>query len=210
MDRIAEGDENISVHRADITKLHGDKIHLSDGEVLQSDVLIYATGYAMHQPIFSIEDAKEFGLPTPIDPSSPASTTSLDHIEFRAQFIQRFPRLEHAPASKHPPQYTQYRLYRSIVPLSLLGKNDRSLAFAGFVQGAGTSVLCDVIALWTVAWLTDQLDVARTMNEIEREVTMLNDFARVRYGSSGAQLPTATFEWHSVSSTSLYLTVVFS
>jgi hypothetical protein len=199
MDRIAEGDENVSVHRADITKVREDYIHLSDGKALQSDLLIYATGYSTHQPIFSVEDAKELGLPVPIDPSSSASTTSLDHLEYGSQIIERFPRLARTPPYKNPPQYTQYKLYRSVVPLPLLAKNDRSLAFVGCVQGTGMAVLSEVVALWAVAWMTDHLDIARPMHEIEREVAMLNDFAKLRYGHNGAQIPVCIMEWHSVS-----------
>jgi dimethylaniline monooxygenase (N-oxide forming) len=198
----------VTVHKADITRLEGKSIYLSDGSTLQTDILIYATGYAHHEPIFSVEDSYSLGLATPIshlsslEPDMESRTKRAEEMD--KVVLERFPRLVNHPSIPGPPTYTQHRLYRSILPLSLLEKQDRSLAFVGYLQGAGICVIADVSALWCVAWMTGNLDVKREKKEIEWEVDYLNAFMRKRWGRIGKEAPVSTFEWGSVCSPYLF------
>jgi len=108
--------------------------------------------------------------------------------------LERFPRLADHPSKPRPPTYTQRRLYRSILPLFLLEKQDCYLAFVGNLNGAGTCVIADLSALWCVAWITGKLG----KEDVEWEVDYLNAFMRKRWGDKGKEAPVSTFEWGSV------------
>jgi dimethylaniline monooxygenase (N-oxide forming) len=202
IDKIRNGD-GVEVYRADIIRLDGRTLHLSDGTELETDVLIHATGYAAQQTIFSLEDAYELGLPVPFRRLPALEAKPGSYIQRSRQMdeevLRRFPRLAQCPSKYEQATYTQYRLYRSILPLSLLEKQDRSLAFVGYLRGMGISVIADISALWAVAWLSGQMDLTRDLEEVELEVDFSNAFIRNRHGKKGAETPTALFEWVSVS-----------
>ena len=208
MDKIRNGD-GVEVYRADITRLEGKTIYLFDGTEIETDILIHATGYSAQETVFSPKDAYELGLPVPFAdlPSlekDPGSYTRRSK-EMDEEVLRRFPRLAQCPSKNNHPTYTQHRLYRSILPLSLLEKQDRSLAFVGYLQGTGISVIADVSSVWAVAWLSGQMDLTRELKQIEREVDYLNAFTRNRHGKKGAETPVALFEWISVRDTTLHI-----
>lgn len=207
IDRIRSG-EGVTIYRSDIKQLKDKSIELADGTTLETDILIYATGYNPQESIFSIEDAYKLGLPVPLDRLSDLKvdleTYDRRNKEMDEEVLRRFPRLAQSPTTPKPITHTQYRLYRCIVPLSLLEKQDRSLAFVGYLQGTSVSLIADISSFWAAAWLSGQLDITRDKNEIEWEVDYLNAFMRNRYGNRGAVMPVALLEWVSVSRYSLY------
>jgi len=202
IDKIRSGD-GVEVYRADITRLEGKTLHLSDGTKLEADILIHATGYAAQQTVFSFEDAYELGLPVPFCQLPALEAKPGSYIQRSRQMddevLRRFPRLAQCPFKYKQVTYTQYRLYRFILPISLLEKQDRSLAFVGYLRGMGVSVIADISALWAVAWLSGQMELTRNLEEVEWEVDYFNAFIRNRHGKKGAETPTALFEWISVS-----------
>jgi dimethylaniline monooxygenase (N-oxide forming) len=201
VDIIREG-KKIVIHRAGIDKLSGKEVHLSDGTILETDMLVLATGYETHVPIFSEKDCLDIGLPVRIDHLS-----SLDpNLQYPSEAYQRagefvlekFPRLANPPFQPRKSTYTQYRLYRFVSPLPLAQKDDRSLAFVGYLTGVGTAVINDVTALWAVAWLTGGLKVKQTPEEMESEVELFNAYVHKRYASAGQHKPLFLLEWPSV------------
>lgn len=52
--------------------------------------------------------------------------------------------------------------------------------------------------MWAVAWLTNNLVVDRPIEEVEKEVAVLNAFARRRYLKMGVKHPDVTLEWFSL------------
>jgi dimethylaniline monooxygenase (N-oxide forming) len=201
IDKIRNGD-GVEVYRADITRLEGKTIYLSDETEIETDILIHATGYSAQEMIFSLQDAYELSLPVPFADLPTLEKESGFYAqrskEMDEEVLRRFPRLAQSPSKNNNPTYTQHRLYQSILPLSLLEKQDRSLAFVGYLQGTGISVIADVSSLWAVAWLSGQMDLRRDVKEIEWEVDYLNAFTRNRHGKKGAETPVALFEWISV------------
>ncbi|CAG7852972.1 SubName: Full=Uncharacterized protein {ECO:0000313/EMBL:CCA71618.1} [Serendipita indica DSM 11827] len=200
LDKVRRGD-GITIYRADITKLSGRHVHLADQTTLTTDMLIYATGYSIHQPIFSEQDAYELGLPVQIS-HIPSLTGNHDAQwptqameEADKEVLAKFPRLSNPPVEPKKPTYTQYRLYRSILPFPLMKKRDRSLTFVGYLQGAAICIIGDVSALWAVAWMTGKLDIERDMDEMEKECDLLNAFIKRRYLNAGREIPYLPFEW---------------
>ncbi|CCA71618.1 hypothetical protein PIIN_05554 [Serendipita indica DSM 11827] len=203
LDKVRRGD-GITIYRADITKLSGRHVHLADQTTLTTDMLIYATGYSIHQPIFSEQDAYELGLPVQIS-HIPSLTGNHDAQwptqameEADKEVLAKFPRLSNPPVEPKKPTYTQYRLYRSILPFPLMKKRDRSLTFVGYLQGAAICIIGDVSALWAVAWMTGKLDIERDMDEMEKECDLLNAFIKRRYLNAGREIPIPPFEWMTI------------
>jgi dimethylaniline monooxygenase (N-oxide forming) len=202
IDIIREG-KRITVHKAAITKLSGKQVHLEDGTTLETDMLIYATGWENHLPIFSEKDSLALGLPVPI-----AHLPSLDpNVQYPSEatkkatelVLKSFPRLAHPPISPRTPKYTQFRLYQFTAPLPMVEKEDRSLAFVGYLSVNGTAVLFDTMALWAVGWLTGKMKITRSMKDIEWEVDLYNAYMRQRYATGGVHTPLLAYEWFSVS-----------
>jgi dimethylaniline monooxygenase (N-oxide forming) len=200
-DIIREG-EKVKIHRADVTNLTGRQLHLSDGTVLETDLLIYATGYETHITVFNEQDCLGLGLPVRIDRLSALDSSiqypSAQFQKAEEEVLRQIPRLRNPPFPPRAPTYTQYRLYNHIVPLPLLKADDRSLTFVGYLQGAGIAVINDVVALWVVAWMTGDLKLDRGLEEMEWEIDLYNAYVKRRYVSGGRQAPIAPFEWFSV------------
>ncbi|PVF97892.1 hypothetical protein CPB86DRAFT_401026 [Serendipita vermifera] len=198
---IREG-KKIILHRAGITKLSGKEVHLTDGTILETDMLVYATGYDTHVPIFSEKDCLELDLPVRIDnlasldPNLQYPSTAYQRAE--EWVLQKFPHLANPPFKPRGPTYTQYRLYRFVTPLSLAKKDDHSLAFVGYLGGVGTAVIYDVTALWAVAWLTGDIKIENSAEEIEEEVDLFNAYIRKRYVNAGRHTSLFVYEWLSI------------
>jgi hypothetical protein len=202
MNLIREG-KQVIVHRAEITRLSGKEVHLSDGKSFQTDMLVHATGYDTHIPFFSETDCLELGLPVRIDHLASLDSTrqypTTQSAKADEEVVRQFPRLGNPPVPPRSPTYTQFRLYRHMVPLPHLKSNDRSLAFVGFVTGVSMTTLTEVCALWAVAWLSGQLEVKRKEEEIEWEIDLVNAYIKRRYIGTGRQNPVLNFEWFAVS-----------
>ncbi|CAG7852970.1 SubName: Full=Related to dimethylaniline monooxygenase {ECO:0000313/EMBL:CCA70769.1} [Serendipita indica DSM 11827] len=195
--KIRAGD-GISIHRAEIVKLSGRTIHLHDGSSLQTDALVYATGYSIHHPIFSQKDSFELGLPVRISQiptiAPDASWPTQDMLDADKEVLERFPRLRDPPIQPKSPEWTQYWLYRFIVPFPLLQRNDRSLAFVGYLGGGTLSLVADVSALWAVAWLSGRLEIKRPYEEMVQECDLLNAFLKRRCINASQAVPYMPFE----------------
>ena len=215
LDAIRSG-EVVKVYRRDITALSDSNVILDDGSSLRTDLLIYATGYRIAPTMFSPSDAAHLGLPVPVSQVPPAEGEKWSRLEAKAdeEVCRLFPRLSTPPTPPtHPPQrllppirggdegeLTPYRLYRSILPLSLLEADDRSFAVVGAIAVTSTGIVSEAVALWAVAWLTGQLDVKgkKAVEEVEREIAVVNAFKARRYLQHGRRVPAATYEWLSV------------
>ncbi|KAF8533366.1 hypothetical protein BDD12DRAFT_799267 [Trichophaea hybrida] len=174
----------ITVHRATITHLSSNNIFLSPSSPpLQTDALILATGY---HPTCTI--------PSPAIPPTTASTAALD-ARAEAEVLRLFPRLKQAPTLYKIPSTQPFRLYNRIVPPEMIERGDRSFAFVGAVRGVGTAICAEATALWAAAWLSGNLEVGLSREEMEWDVAMRNAFSRKRYAVSGAAGTCVLYEY---------------
>lgn len=194
---------NIKVYRQAITNLSGNQVHLDNGEALTTDALIYATGYDVRPEVFSTADAAKLGVPAPVGEYPSDLKEKWDALEAEAdkEITRLYPRLAQPPPVKwvNVP-YTPYRLYRSIVPLSFLQRKDpdRSLVFVGAIGAANTGVMSEAVALWSVAWLTGNLDVTLSHEELDKTIAFQTVFSKRRYLNAGAKYPYAVYEYLAV------------
>lgn len=163
----------IRVHTANISLLSPRKVHLSTGEVLDADALVCATGWKK-TPSFSFSNW-DIKLQRSVSEMTDL-TQAAD-----AEILARFPILKSQPLLRSPPKLTDpLRLYRFMVPPALW--DDRSLAFAGMVSSASTSICANLQGLWISAYLDGKLN--RTpVNDTDavREAVLSSQWGKWRY-----------------------------
>jgi cation diffusion facilitator CzcD-associated flavoprotein CzcO len=205
----------IKVHIADITHLSANAVHLSTDDILQSDLLICATGWKSTPPLKFLPEGidQQLGLPW--------SPDSLDQdLVKRAdeEILKRFPRLRDQPtanpkykplsnnaeaAAPHP-----FRLARFMVPPLLV--KERSIAFLGIETTINTAILAQTQALWATAYFNDKLSIVPTITstagndttndadyvaDLEWETALHTEFGKWRYpGGFGRRNPDFVFD----------------
>ncbi|KAK3386831.1 cofactor FMO1 FAD enzyme [Podospora didyma] len=200
----------VRVHRADISHLSDNKIHLTSGNEdateetaleLDVDALIAATGYSAKPAInFSPSTSlSDLGVPT----------TSLDktQAEFWAdldaksdQLIsQQFPQLLSPPSKAEPlntnasvPEtVTPWRLYRGIAPPGPTASGDRSLVFLGMFSNIANTIRLEMQCLWALAYLNNKIPNLENKDEdkdIYAETSLAQRWCQLRapYGHGHA------------------------
>jgi cation diffusion facilitator CzcD-associated flavoprotein CzcO len=145
---VKEG--KIRVHTANITNLTPGQIHLSSGEILDSDAIICATGWKK-TPSFQFLNW---------NPKLPRSDIEMEKMTKSAddEILSRFPILRSQPCLRGDAgkPATPVRLYRFMVPPALW--EDRTLAFAGMISSVSTSICASLQGLWISAYFDGKLD----------------------------------------------------
>ena len=127
--------KNVDVIRRDIDMLEFHKIVFTDGTQLESDALMFGTGYVEKFPFFSEADCIKLGLPHDRGSEYQEETEKWTHLENAAEkeILTRYPVLAHPPGI--PEHFgdidmmtTPYRLYHGGGALN----RDKSIAFVGF------------------------------------------------------------------------------
>lgn len=190
----------ITVHRATITSMSGSTVHLNNGENLQCDAAVFATGWDPQMKFFSPQDRLNLGIPAPLEVQDPETAAYWDDLKQSAdkEVLSLLPILANPPPHhQRPVSYTPFRLYRYIVPSSLAAANDRSLAFLGKVTSIQTTIANEVSALWSVAWMEDLLPpdtIPKTKSEMDYEIAKVNAWSERRYLSRGRTRQVASAE----------------
>lgn len=97
----------IEVHsKTDIERLTKGTVHLSNGESLQADVLVCATGWKKEPSIrFANFGTAGIGLPDPRPKQAELAT------QYDEKILQLYPRLREQPTLNFKPKSDPYRLY---------------------------------------------------------------------------------------------------
>lgn len=184
-DLVSEG--RIVVHLADIENLDSKTVQLTNGESIETDVLLCATGWKKES---SIKYANfEMGLP-----GSEADMVSLSN-ESDSQIVKMFPSLKFQPVLRFERKREDpFRLYRFMVPPTAVSK--RNIVFAGLVSTVSTAMFATVQALWISAFFDGKLErMAKTEKEVEKEVMLHTQFGKWRYPCGyGDSLPDFAFD----------------
>ncbi|SPO05416.1 related to dimethylaniline monooxygenase [Cephalotrichum gorgonifer] len=187
-DLVREG--KIRVHIAEITKLDGGDVHLSNGAVLQADVICCATGWSKESTI-TYEGVELDGLGLPISADEKIRLRE----EADREVLDRFPILINQPVLRYERTKAEpLRYYRFIVPPSQFSK--RNLAFAGMVSTVSTASFANSQALWISAYFDGKLKrEPKGDDEIIKEVMLHTQFGKWRYPCGyGDSLPDFSFD----------------
>ena len=202
--------KRLHVHRTEAPSLSSNSLLLSNGEALRVDALVFATGWRRvpASELFSLEDCVRLGLPVPLS-SQPANLAAhWNRLDYEAdrEIQTRFPILGNPPLHNAPVvDTTVYHLYRLIVSPSLVANDDRSITFLSLAGSAHTVTYAELSALWAVAWMEGLLtprptslgsdaDREKVVEELEKEVALVNAFLRHRYLSSPKRPPSFILE----------------
>ncbi|KAL2854078.1 hypothetical protein BJX68DRAFT_232778 [Aspergillus pseudodeflectus] len=182
----------VKVHIADVERLEGKIVVLSNGERLNARGLILCTGWKASSGIRFLPDGIEQEL------GFPWTTDSLDQQDLVKQTCQelytRLPMLQTAPARRtyrtkdaqgehinetvlHP-----FRLARFMVPPKLW--DDHSITILGTVTTFNTPLVTEVQALWALVYLNHGSELTRhhlqDKESALREATLHSEFVALR------------------------------
>lgn len=194
-DLVREG--KVMVHIADIKTLSDSAVHLSTGDVLDSDGIVCCTGWRTTPTIKIPPDTqKELGFSTAEDPLPLSLIQKADeHIlgqlpclkiqpifnsNYRAM-IEENP--SHAGEATHPT-----RLYRFLIPCTPHLSSSHSIAFLGMTTTASTMVITQAQALWIAAYFYHPTFLSLPLEMeggLEWSTALHTQYCKWRYGVGG-------------------------
>ena len=187
-------ESKLKVHHASVTHLSGEGVHLSTGDTIAADAVLYATGWEKAPSFFAQEDIQDLGLPISVsdEPLSSATHWASRDAEATARVNELFPGLAEPPKSfeQAAAGRTPYRLYRNIIPPNLAARGDRSIAFTGMLVTSQTVFFSGLSALYAVAYLEDMLPTPLpSLDAMETNIGLVNAWMKARYGARGVNEP---------------------
>lgn len=179
---IDEG-EVIKVTRDHIVSAEGRSITLSSGDRIQTDAIVYCTGWdAAYPTLFSPSLSAELGLP--VNPSllAPEQRQYWQNLDSAAEsaLLAEYPILANPPNNIHVPNSprTPFRLFRSLIPSKPAVKGENSLAIIGNYANGRVQLSGELNSLWAVAYL-EGLMPASTNTLLADEDAMNRDIAKL-------------------------------
>lgn len=172
----------VHVYRQDIVSLEDHSIHLKDGSIIASDILVCATGWRPSLSFFDAAQAAEFGLPSLPSDLHPTEAVKWEALDKEAdhRILQQFPQLSNPPPHAEPNvTRSPFRLYKMIAPL-----NDDSIAFLGHIIVGNNFRAAECQGLWAVAYLDGKLSLPSTA-EKEKEISLTATWCKRRYPYQG-------------------------
>ncbi|KAI9146949.1 putative dimethylaniline monooxygenase [Paramyrothecium foliicola] len=165
------------VHIADVAKLDGSVVHLSNGTILADiDVICCATGWRKDATL-TYDGLEVTGLGLPSDSTEEQSRLR----QADKEVLDRFPILTNQPVMRYErkPDTEPLRYYRFIVPPSRMNK--RNIAFAGMVSTVIMAMFANAQALWISAYFDGKfVREAKTQEEVLKEVYLHTQFVKWR------------------------------
>ncbi|RBA20315.1 hypothetical protein FPRO05_08760 [Fusarium proliferatum] len=213
----------VKIHIADIERLSEQKVHLSDGTALHTDVLCCATGWKHVPPIKFLPEGitEDIGMPHTPSPNLFPYASLLDQVD--KEIFDKFPRLKDQPIQKvqnskyhtlledkglssnddvtPSTELTPYTLYHFIVPPSSQFLKTRDIAFVGMLVNFSNPIVCHVQSLWMNAFFDDMIpSLPRNpspefVSRFQHEAVLHSRFGKWRYpGGFGHSFPDFVFD----------------
>ncbi|OCK83967.1 FAD/NAD(P)-binding domain-containing protein [Lepidopterella palustris CBS 459.81] len=170
--------EKITLHRASIAGMSSQGIVLDNGDNVDTDAVVFATGWRSSIDFFSDEEAVELGVPIQPETQSVEMQKHWTRLQEEAdeEIVGTFPQLRKFPRPGFEPDTTQFRMYRQILSPRLLAQGDRSISFVGFVSNSQTAFCSELLALWAVAWMEGLYSQSSLPSESEMERDVARTF----------------------------------
>lgn len=177
--------QSVKVMRGDVERLEEGKVVLEDGRMVESDVLLSATGWVHGHTMFSAEDKARLGLPLDLERDDELVEEERRHwqemeAEADKKVLGRWPYLAKVPNFKKTPiTSTPYRLYNMCVPIE-----DQSIAFLGIPVLPNSYHTALATTLWAIAVL-DGTHKLPPKPEMEQDVAFIARWCARRYPVDG-------------------------
>ncbi|KAF2677010.1 flavin-binding monooxygenase-like protein-like protein [Lentithecium fluviatile CBS 122367] len=172
----------VKVYREDFDHIDKEAICLADGTRIETDAIVYATGWKQTTPYLEPETAYTLGLATNLSAENPEKAKKWAALEkvADAKVLHRFPILKDPPPCyKAERKSTPFRLYKSMIPI-----HDHSIAFLGKLMMANHAYCTEVQALFAVAVLDGVLTLPETA-VMQEEVALVRAWQERRYPAKG-------------------------
>lgn len=214
----------VKVHIADITSLGPNRINLSDGTSIDSDILCCVTGWTMTPPLKFLPEGieKDLGVPRNV----PAHDDLNDLVKKAdKEILNTWPRLRDPPVQNKnlvplveqkgidtsqldetqklaaTGKLSAWTLYRFMVPPSKSLLAHRDIAFAGMMMNFNVPMMCHFQALWINAFFAEkglafpQWTVPEEFDKLRYNTVMQSRFGKWRYPAGhGDQFPDFVFD----------------
>ncbi|KAH7076296.1 hypothetical protein FB567DRAFT_452433 [Paraphoma chrysanthemicola] len=190
--------EKVHVYRQDIERVEPNGLVLQNGEQIEADVIVYATGWTRTPPYFDAETAYNFGLPSTYSNEDTEARWAVLEKEADAKIVKRFPILATSPipppspSTANEPHPTPFRLYKSIIPIPSSPSNSTppTIAFLSRTNLANHTYVSEIAALYAISVLSGRATLPSAA-DMQQDVAAVNAWMRRRYptrGSSGAEM----------------------
>lgn len=200
---------NLTVVRDNVLSVDASGATTRSGTKIDTDFVIYCTGWGDHFKFFSPELKKELGIP-PYGATVPPKGSAVLNSEVDAWHLhdtaadevvaRQLPLLATGPKDMRMPNPNRvvtkrrWRLYNRCVPLSTARDKDRSLVILGQIHTTQTPTISEVQSLWAIAYLLGEVELPSEDKMVE-EVAQWNAWTRKRYTGVGERYPYALFDW---------------
>ncbi|PBP19947.1 flavin-binding monooxygenase-like protein [Diplocarpon rosae] len=201
------------VHIADIDRLEEGRVVLSNGESIETDAMLCATGWKHSSPIEFLPSSleAELGLPTLRDSNIPRIQAESDFLTAKAddEILSMYPRLKTQPKGnpKLKPlpstgdhavrneDLTAIDLYRFMVPASPKVFDQRDIAFVGHLLTVSTAIIAQIQGLWVTAYFDGKIMPSGDGTDLQYQARLHNRFGKWRYPHGwGGQIPDFVFD----------------
>lgn len=217
-DLVREG--KIKVAIAEVSELTGTKeVCLSNGEILQVDAIVCATGWKSGPSIDFLPRGieKELGLPSKALDSTPEEKVLIRQVE--SDLYSKFPYLQQRnrnklyhpdPAHRLSPEEAEaemtehpYRLWRFMVPPYDLGfdstKYHTNIGFVGTMMSLGNSNCAYLQGLWMSAYImgifSNPVPFVKSPSEVQYETYRDTQYCAIRHAMGyGDKFPDLVFD----------------
>ena len=218
---LVKGDK-VKIHIAELDHLSPRTVHLSDGTVLESDVLLANTGWKHAPPIVFLPEGIELELGIPHRLAEQPQDLASLIVKADADILSQFARLRSQPKwnENYVPltdlkaigttdlitpysQLTPFMLHRFIVPPSERFLRNRDIAFAGMVTNFSNTLTAHLQGLWIGAYFSGRLledpaaalDDEKSLENLRYEAVLHNRFGHWRYPNDwGNRCPSFIFD----------------
>jgi thioredoxin reductase len=184
--------DSLDASSLSITKTSGEK------ESIDTNTVIWCTGWKSSTSFFSAADTAALGLPVPVlsQTLEQQKHWAALHEDADAQILELLPELAKWPVEESREDTTNYRMYRQVASPHTLATADRSIFFAGFISNTMTAVVSELVGLWGVAWMEGLLNPEDLPEEaeMEKEIAKSHAWMARRYGARGNTHPNIVFE----------------
>ncbi len=192
---------DVTVHRTSIESLVENTVKLGNGTVLETDYVVFCTGWSHNLSTFESSLKAEIGLP--YEAVSGDQWAQLDaQADLKVEgLLPNLTSIPHAiPMEKRPTVSTHqpWRLYRRLVSPAMANAQDRSIYFPGHVHSVFTPLVCELQALWGAAFLLGRLPIP-SLEAMQEEVAVWTSWTKKRYLAQGKKHSYAIYDYLTVS-----------
>lgn len=165
------------VFREDIEKLEGDTIFFKSGKKVQTDALMWATGFKppIIDPLLGIfpDAPHELGFPLPLSkvPQDIIKRHTGQKAAAEERLFKHFPYLKDAPTVEliAVKDKTQFGHYLHMVPPIPASRGDNTIVFLGYVELGSAAIALEIQAVWAAMYLSGHTKLP-SLEEMEKKI----------------------------------------